>query len=285
MQIGYFTERPYRWLDEDDVLRNKAFFAMPNDRFDHIRAAEDYNYWLDEYSAAEELGFEVLDPIVYSLAPGDFTPQCLTLNEVEADYAYLANIAGSNVAMLNSCGNANVETQFVANVWGYDEAVMAASGANADGVVLAVRTDAIWTDDNPGMDTVREIAAASPEGAEEYRQLSYLAGVCSAMYMAEAIEWALENGGATGENIRAGMYAMSAANNGAWVPEGFEGVCRPSGWTDTDHRGMMSVPIYRGSVTGPTEGRDISEMFSDGTLALEHIDTIELERRPEWLGY
>ncbi|MEZ5232387.1 MAG: hypothetical protein R2749_06730 [Acidimicrobiales bacterium] len=59
MQIGYFTERPYCWLDEDDVLRNKAFFAMPNDRFDHIRAAEDYNYWLDEYSA-EDLGFDVL---------------------------------------------------------------------------------------------------------------------------------------------------------------------------------------------------------------------------------
>ena len=60
MQIGYFTERPYRWLDEDDVLRNKAFFALPNDRFDHIRAAEDYNHWLDEYSAAEELGSDVL---------------------------------------------------------------------------------------------------------------------------------------------------------------------------------------------------------------------------------
>ncbi|MFN0089762.1 MAG: LLM class flavin-dependent oxidoreductase [Acidimicrobiales bacterium] len=60
MQIGYFTERPYRWLDEDDVLRNKAFFALPNDRFDAERAAEDYNYWLDEYARAEELGFDVL---------------------------------------------------------------------------------------------------------------------------------------------------------------------------------------------------------------------------------
>src|SRR5689334_15848068 len=54
MQIGYFTERPYRWLDEDDVLRHKAFFALPNDRFDHLRAADDYNHWLDEYQAAEE---------------------------------------------------------------------------------------------------------------------------------------------------------------------------------------------------------------------------------------
>ena len=27
MQIGYVTERPYHWLDEDDILRNKAFFG------------------------------------------------------------------------------------------------------------------------------------------------------------------------------------------------------------------------------------------------------------------
>jgi alkanesulfonate monooxygenase SsuD/methylene tetrahydromethanopterin reductase-like flavin-dependent oxidoreductase (luciferase family) len=60
MQVGYFTERPYRWLDEDDVLRNQSFFALPNDRFDHVRAAEDYNYYLDEYCRAEELGFDVL---------------------------------------------------------------------------------------------------------------------------------------------------------------------------------------------------------------------------------
>ena len=234
---------------------------------------------------AEELGFEVLSPIVYSLAPADFTPQCLTLNEVGADYAYLANIAGSNIAMLNSCANADVQAQFVANVWGYDEAVMRAAGGNADGVVVAVRTDSIWTDQNPGMDMVREIAAASDEGAEEYRQLSYITGVCSAMYMVEAIEWAMANGGATGENIRTGMYALSEQYDGAWVPAGFEGVCRPSSWSETDHRGMMSVPIYRGSIGGATEGRDISEMFADGTLVLEQIDLIELERRPEWLGY
>ena len=60
MQIGYFTERPYRWLDEDDILRNQAFFAMPNELYDHVRAADDYNYWFDEYVRAEELGFDVL---------------------------------------------------------------------------------------------------------------------------------------------------------------------------------------------------------------------------------
>src|SRR5699024_8172838 len=40
---------------------------------------------------AEKLGFEVLDPIVYSLTPSDFKSQCLALKESGADYAYLGN--------------------------------------------------------------------------------------------------------------------------------------------------------------------------------------------------
>ncbi|MEZ5236554.1 MAG: hypothetical protein R2749_28245 [Acidimicrobiales bacterium] len=58
MHVAYFTERPYRWVPEDDVIRNKAFFALPNSLFDHVRGAGDYNYYLDEYVYAEELGFD-----------------------------------------------------------------------------------------------------------------------------------------------------------------------------------------------------------------------------------
>ncbi|MDH4147985.1 MAG: LLM class flavin-dependent oxidoreductase [Acidimicrobiia bacterium] len=58
MHVAYFTERPYRWVDEDDLIRNKAYFALPNAQFDHVRGAEDYNYFLDEYVFAEEIGFD-----------------------------------------------------------------------------------------------------------------------------------------------------------------------------------------------------------------------------------
>lgn len=27
MQVGYFTERPYRWLPEEEILKNRAFFG------------------------------------------------------------------------------------------------------------------------------------------------------------------------------------------------------------------------------------------------------------------
>lgn len=229
---------------------------------------------------AEELGFEVADPIVYSLAPGDFTPQCLTLNEIGANYAYVANIAGSTISLLNSCATAGTDVQFVANVWGYDENVMKAAGENADGVVVAVRTSSIWTDDNAGLDTIREISAMSDPSGQEYRVLSYLSGVCSAMYMVEAMEIAAASGDLTGEAIRDAMYVKQD-----WVPEGFEGVCMPSNWTATDHRGLMTVPIYRGHVTGSTEQGSVTELIADGTMSLEKVGEIELPRRPEWLGY
>lgn len=229
---------------------------------------------------AEELGFEVLEAINYTMAPGDFTPQCLTLTELGADYAYIANIAGSTISLLNSCASAGTTTQFVANVWGYDENVMKASGEAADGVVVAVRTGSIWTDTNPGLDFVREVSALSDPSGEQYRVLSYLAGVCSAFYMAEAMEWAAENGGVTGENIRTAMYQRAD-----WVPEGLEGVCYPSTWTEEDHRGLMTVAIYRGRVTGPTESNSVTELMADGTMALEKVGEITLERRPEWRGY
>lgn len=60
MKLAYFTERPYRHLDEDIVLKNKAFFGVSNKYYDHLKAADDYNQFLDEYCLAEEVGFDGL---------------------------------------------------------------------------------------------------------------------------------------------------------------------------------------------------------------------------------
>jgi alkanesulfonate monooxygenase SsuD/methylene tetrahydromethanopterin reductase-like flavin-dependent oxidoreductase (luciferase family) len=60
MKIGYFTERPYRWVPEEEVFRNRAFFAVSNRFFDREKGAEDYNYYLDENCYAEELGFDAI---------------------------------------------------------------------------------------------------------------------------------------------------------------------------------------------------------------------------------
>jgi alkanesulfonate monooxygenase SsuD/methylene tetrahydromethanopterin reductase-like flavin-dependent oxidoreductase (luciferase family) len=60
MKIAYFTERPYRWVPEDEVFKNRAFFGVSNKYFDHEKAADDYNFYLDEACYAEELGFDAV---------------------------------------------------------------------------------------------------------------------------------------------------------------------------------------------------------------------------------
>jgi alkanesulfonate monooxygenase SsuD/methylene tetrahydromethanopterin reductase-like flavin-dependent oxidoreductase (luciferase family) len=47
-----------RWLPEEEVLKNRAYFAVSNRFFNPDRAADDYNYYLDEACYCEELGFD-----------------------------------------------------------------------------------------------------------------------------------------------------------------------------------------------------------------------------------
>ncbi len=86
MQLGYFTERPYRHLNEDEILRNRAFFGVSNALYDEKAASEDYNYYLDEYQYAEELGFDVL-----ALNEHHGNPICMG-NVMNVEAAILARI-------------------------------------------------------------------------------------------------------------------------------------------------------------------------------------------------
>lgn len=81
------------------------------------------------------------------------------------------------------------------------------------------------------------------------------------------MEWAKENGGITGANIKQGMYARTD-----WVPKGLEGVCMPATWTAEDHRGINTVNIYSGEA-------------HDGSVKVTKLETVTLPRRDDWLGY
>lgn len=228
---------------------------------------------------AAELGFEVLPAIVFALTPGDYSAQCLTLKSSGANYAYLGNTAGSNISVLNACKAAGTDVQFMGNVWGMDENAAKAAGAAADGVVFPLRTAVAWGGDAPGMKTVQDISKMSDPDGKAYRPVHYVAGVCTALYMKEAVEWAAKNGGATGEKVRNGFYQK--AN---WVPAGMEGVCNPSTWTEKDHRPTLKVDIYRMKVSGPTDA-SVADLVKNGTIKLEKVKTVDLPRKPEWLGW
>ncbi|HZF74769.1 MAG TPA: branched-chain amino acid ABC transporter substrate-binding protein, partial [Acetobacteraceae bacterium] len=91
---------------------------------------------------------------------------------------------------------------------------------------------------------------------------------------------ARDGGQVTGERIRDGFYARQN-----WVPAGFEGVCNPSTFTAQDHRGTLRVALYRAVVSGNTAQGSVEELMRAGTMKLEPVTTVELERRRDWLGW
>jgi len=57
MHIMYFTERPYRYVSNDEVIR-QGYFGIENKHFDSVKGAQLLNEYLDEKVIAEELGFD-----------------------------------------------------------------------------------------------------------------------------------------------------------------------------------------------------------------------------------
>src|SRR5258708_5331447 len=60
MKVGCFKERRGGGGAEEAMLRNGGHFGVSNSYFDRERAAEDYNYFIDENLYAEELGFDLI---------------------------------------------------------------------------------------------------------------------------------------------------------------------------------------------------------------------------------
>jgi alkanesulfonate monooxygenase SsuD/methylene tetrahydromethanopterin reductase-like flavin-dependent oxidoreductase (luciferase family) len=87
MQIMWFTERAYHDIPEDEVIRNRSFFGLPNTYFDPKRGSELLNQYIDEKIYSEELGG--FDAVMLNEHHG--TPFCLgAVMDVEA--AILARV-------------------------------------------------------------------------------------------------------------------------------------------------------------------------------------------------
>jgi len=215
---------------------------------------------------ARDLGFEMLPPIRYSLAPGDFTAQCQQLRQMHANYAFLANTADSNVALVKACAQEGVNTQFLTNIYGWDENAARQAGDAVNGMVFVVSV-APWDSDAPGMSLVKQVSKESDPNGQESRSAHYIRGVCSAFLMRDALAAADKAGGITGANVKKGFEEMRDR-----VPAGLEGVCLPSTFTANDHRGTTTVMLYRSD-------------YNYGNVAARRIFTTTIALRPDWLGW
>jgi alkanesulfonate monooxygenase SsuD/methylene tetrahydromethanopterin reductase-like flavin-dependent oxidoreductase (luciferase family) len=57
MHVMYFTERPYRYVPNDEIIKY-GFFGIPNKFYDPEKGSQLLNEYLDEKIMAEELGFD-----------------------------------------------------------------------------------------------------------------------------------------------------------------------------------------------------------------------------------
>lgn len=214
---------------------------------------------------AEQLGFEVVPSITYSLVPADFKAQCLSLKNSGADYAYLGNTAASNVALMKACSIVNADVQFLTNFWGFTEVSAEAAGDTADGIVVPAFT--VWGADVPGMETVRAVSKMSDPKGDKYRVLPYMRGVCSVFFMRDAMRMAAENGDITSQSIKAVFEGMSEH-----IPAELEGVCLPATWTPTSHRAVTTVRLYQND-------------WEDGSFEFKRISVVDLPRGEQYLGW
>ena len=213
------------------------------------------------------------------MVPEDYSRQCLTLRDLDPDYVFLANLDKSVSELLRQCDAYDIDSQFMANIFGFDETVMQSAGLAADGVVWVMGASA-WNDPVPGMYTVKEISKMSDPLGSKYRSVHYVRGVCSMFYLKEAMEVAEAGGNLAGQAIKQAMYEKTD-----WVPKSLEGVCLPATWTESDHRGVAKVLIYQASVNASTDNRLIDDLFDDQTFKMEPVFEASIERKPEWLGW
>lgn len=253
-----------QWAAQD--WQNKGGKGKP--KFTHLGANHPFPNAPKEACAeyATELGFDVQPAIVISMKPGDFKAQCLSLKSSGSNYGYIGNLGGSVLSLVKSCNTVGVDIQFMSNIWGGDKKIFNAAGEGIKDYIFPTMTP-FWEDEMPGMKLVREISKQSDPSGQEQRVHHYVRGVCSTFYMKEAMEWAKENGGITGENIKKGMYVKKN-----WVPKGLEGVCLAANWSKDDHRGVNQVNIYKGN-------------YNKGNVTAEKVSVVTLERRDDWLGY
>ena len=265
------------WAAEDWKKKSRA------EKPKYIHLGDNHPYPLAPKEAGEELakqlGFDVVPSIQYALAGGDFKAQCLALQASGANYAFLGNTTGSNIALLRSCDTVGAKVQFMANIWGMDESGMKAAGKAADGLVW-VAGQAAWGSDVPGMKTFREISNMSDPSGKAYRPLPYLTAACQVLYLTSAMQAADKAGKLDGPSIKAELEKMKD-----FVPYNTQGMCPAVTWTDKDHRSVDTVNLLRAKITGDTEAGEYADLLAKGVMKLEKAAEIKVERKAEWQGY
>jgi branched-chain amino acid transport system substrate-binding protein len=200
---------------------------------------------------AHELGFEIVGEENVDLNAISAARQIRNLKVKEPDFTWIGGSTPSTAVILKDARSLGLRTRFLINQWGNDENLMELEEAQG---VLGLQASVLLGDDVPGMKAIREATRG------ESRATHYVRGWVSMMVLCEGLRRAEMRGELTGPGIKKALETLSDFDP--------QGLMPPISYTADDHRPSMAVRIYE---------------YSGGKML--HRSTVDVERRPEWLGF
>jgi branched-chain amino acid transport system substrate-binding protein len=200
---------------------------------------------------AHELGFEIVGEENVDLNAISAARQLRNLKVKEPDFTWIGGSTPSTAVILKDARSLGLRTRFFINQWGNDENLMELEEAQG---VLGLQASVLLGDDVPGMKAIREATRGEP------RATHYVRGWVSMMVLCEGLRRSETRGDLTGPGIKKALETLSDFDP--------QGLTPPISYTADDHRPSMAVRIYE---------------YSGGKML--HRSTVNVERRPEWLGF
>lgn len=201
---------------------------------------------------AAELGFDVSGEEHVPLAAIDAEAAIAALKKLQPDVVWIGGSTPSTAVILKEAKRAGLRPRFLVNIWGNDADLGLLAGEASEGV-LGLQASALFNDDVPGMRSMLEVTRG------ETRSTHYVRGWVSMMVLCEGIRRANELGDLSGPGIKVALETLRNFDT--------LGLTSPVTFTPDDHRPSTAVRIveYVGGRMHP-------------------LATVDLDRRPEWLG-
>jgi len=228
-----------------EARKPRIAFVYPNDAFGMSPIPAGRQH-------ARELEFEIVGEENVALDASEATAQILALKKVEPDFTWIGGTTPSTAVILKEARKLGLRTRFLVNVWGHDEHLIQRAGEAVEGV-LGLQASVLFGDDVPGMQAIREVTRG------EAKITPYVRGWVSMMVLCEALRRAEKKSDLTGPGIKRALETLRDFDTHGLTP--------PITFTADDHRPAMAVRVYE---------------YSEGRIL--HRATVNLERRPDWLG-
>ncbi len=213
---------------------------------------------------AQSLGFEIGPDQNVGLRATDTSSQVLAMKDYGADFVWFGNTVGSAAVLVKDIKKFDLGAILVINQWGHDENLIKLAGEAAEGVHGATG-HYYWgfESEAPGLKTLKKsIDEYGPH--DEFPASPFIRGWLNVRTAALALEDTMKKfGEITGENVKKAMES--------WKDKTIEdNISPPVTYTSTDHRPTTKTLILK---------------IENGKYVMASKGWVEIERKPEWLGW